>query len=154
MPGKKYSKYVISNPDFEDPTKMAHHDGVDPSLVKDLTKPWHVYISGKMLPEANIFCNIGWVWGEPYPNDPMLDAHKHPYNELIYFIGANYEDVTDLGAEVEFWLGEGDDAEKFVFNTTTLIYVPKGLVHAPFRYLKIKRPSILIAVSLDTPEYC
>lgn len=46
---------------------------------------------------------------------------------IFCFLGTNPEDPGDLGAEVEFWLGEGEKTEKMVINTPSAVYVPPGV---------------------------
>ena len=38
-------------------------------------------------------------------------------------------DITDFDAEVEINLG--GEVEKRIINTATVVYIPKGLIHAP-----------------------
>jgi hypothetical protein len=67
----------------------------------------------------------------------------------VLLIGSNPRDTKDFGgSEIEWFMGEGDEAERFVIDTTTLIFVPKGLVHGPMNFLKID-----VAIGLKTGEY-
>lgn len=38
----------------------------------------------------------------------MVDAHSHPFDEIVLFIGSNPKDMRDFGAEIEMWIGEGE----------------------------------------------
>ncbi|MBN1368543.1 MAG: hypothetical protein JW967_11520 [Dehalococcoidales bacterium] len=82
--------------------------------------------------------HIGFRWilpGGPYP---PTKAHTHDADEVIGFIGSNTDDVTDLGGEVELFMGE--EMERYVISKTCLVWIPKDLVHCPMTYLRIDRP--------------
>jgi hypothetical protein len=70
--------------------------------------------------------------------------HKHDDDEMFIFLGTNPEDVNDLGAEVEFWLGEGEQTEKIAINTPSFVFVPKGLMHMPLYFRNVRRPCIRV----------
>ena len=54
-------------------------------------------------------------------------------------------------SEIEFWLGEGKDREKIEFNTSTLVFVPRGLVHMPIVYKKkVHRPILHIVIGINS----
>jgi hypothetical protein len=77
-----------------------------------------------------------------------LAPHKHDdFDELFLFMGTNPKDVSDLGAEAEFWLGEGEELERVVINTSACVYVPAGLAHFPLTWKNVKRPCVFVVVS-------
>ena len=72
--------------------------------------------------------------------------HVHDYDEAIFFIGSDPRNFSDLGAEVEFAIG--DEQEKHVFDKPTAVVIPKGLPHCPIITKRIDRPYLCMAVSL------
>ncbi len=76
------------------------------------------------------------------------EPHVHDYDEAIYFIGSDPENIADLGAEVEFLIGPKGEEEKHVFSVPTVIVVPKGLYHTPMYTKSIQKPYLCMAVSL------
>jgi hypothetical protein len=76
----------------------------------------------------------------PNPETP----HVHPKPEILFFIGTNMEDLSDLGAEVEISIG--DEKEKHVFNKTTAVILPGGVSHCPLTITKVDRPFYLTDV--------
>ncbi len=68
----------------------------------------------------------------------------------MYFIGGNPMDFKDFGAEVEFVMGE--EGEKHIINTTTWVYIPKGLLHCPLTFTKVDKP-IMFGHIMFTPTY-
>jgi hypothetical protein len=143
----KYGKYVISEPKLV--TELAHHDF---TAVSGITFPDEVYLDGDLLKEANQWLDIMWIWEIPSPAD-LLGAHAHPFAEIVLLIGSNPKDTRDFGAEIEWWMGEGDDAERFLIDRTTCIYVPAGLVHAPMNFLRIDKPVLNVAIGLNSGDY-
>ena len=77
-------------------------------------------------------------------------THSHDFDEYLSFLGLNQKNPKDLGAEVEISLGE--EQEKHAFNTTTSIYIPKGLPHLPLVFKRVDRPFLLVHI-FDTPKY-
>jgi hypothetical protein len=72
--------------------------------------------------------------------------HVHDYEEAIFFIGSDPRNFSDLGAEVEFAIG--DEQEKHVFDKPTAVVILKGLPHCPIITKRIDRPYLCMAVSL------
>jgi uncharacterized RmlC-like cupin family protein len=76
----------------------------------------------------------------PNPEKP----HVHPRPEILFFIGTDTDDLTDLGGEVEISIG--DDGEKHVFNKTTAVVLPGGVPHCPLTITGVERPFYLTDV--------
>ena len=79
-------------------------------------------------------------------------GHAHEFDEVFLFIGTDAHDTLNLGGEVEFWLGEGEEAEKFMLNKASSVFVPAGVVHNPIYYRRVDRPFIQ-AVIAPVEEY-
>jgi len=67
-------------------------------------------------------------------------------------MGGNATDLWDFGAEVELTLGEGKEAEMYLINSPTNVYVPKGLPHGPLYFKKIDKP-IMFNNIVFVPRY-
>ena len=78
--------------------------------------------------------------------------HKHDYEEIFLFLGTDPKDTGKLGAEVEFWLGEGADLEKAVFTTSSAVYVAPGVAHFPQIWKNVKRPVMTMVIMPTTGE--
>ncbi|MBA7629353.1 hypothetical protein ES703_36852 [subsurface metagenome] len=94
---------------------------------------------------ANAY-EIIWMFGKELENFPLNFAlgryeetgiwhpwsgpHVHPtYDECLLFFGHDTDDPASLGAEFEIALGE--EQEKHVFNTPSVVILPKGTPHCP-----------------------
>ena len=72
--------------------------------------------------------------------------HTHPCDEFLCFFGGNAMKVRDFGAEIELYLGE--ELEKHVITSPTVVYVPKDLPHCPLNFKVIEQPIVFMAIIL------
>lgn len=81
----------------------------------------------------------------PYRFGPIPDKpHVHPKPEILFFMGTNVNDLTDLGAEAELVIGK--EMETFTITKPTAVIFPGGLPHCPLTITKVERPMILTDV--------
>jgi hypothetical protein len=83
--------------------------------------------------------------GGPYPK-----YHRQADN-LMFFYGTDPDNPSDLGAHVEFHLGEGPDEEVFEFDEPRCVFVPKGVRHGPM-YITGFRHNLIIVDILTAPS--
>ncbi len=119
-----------------------------------LREPWGIPNRANPDPDAPVYIGIGQGapvkgWDEPLTQvlRPIYKAyemipkpHVHNTAEILYFIGGNPMNFKDFGAEVELTIGEGADAEKYVINSTTWVYVPRNIPHCPLNFKRVDRP--------------
>ena len=84
------------------------------------------------------------------PNVLVDEPHTHDYDEFLVFLANDASNAEDFGAEVELSLGE--EGEKYIINTTSVVCIPKGLVHCPLNFKKIDKPIVFCNVYVS-PEY-
>jgi hypothetical protein len=112
-------------------------------LIKDLPD----YTGYSLLAhegELNVDCSIGYhCITKPTSFDR---PHAHDFTELLCFIGGNPTDIRDLGAEVEVCLGE--EGEKHIIDTASVVSIPAGLVHCPISIKKVEKPIVFLEISL------
>jgi hypothetical protein len=130
MPAKKYSQYVVTEPLGTIDTQP---------LLKDIER----------------FEINGPIWGKDLVishsavHKPLLmldKPHIHPYDEFVCFIGGDPLKPRDFGAEVEMCLGK--EQEKYIITKSTVIYVPANFPHCPLNFKVVKKPVILMTVTL------
>jgi len=129
MPAKKYGKYVIElgfkddKPGFY--RQVAGVNGRDFGI--DFNVEYGIYIAAGNMGET-----------PPAP-------HVHDYNQVMLWLGADGNDMGELGAEVELCLGE--DGEKHMITSSTAVAVPKGLPHYPANITRMDRRFVYMEVS-------
>ncbi len=116
-----------------------------------------VWLAGKDLEGLDL--NIIWGYssfvGEMTPG--RSGGHVHPHGEIFTFVGLDYDHPNELGAEIEEAMGE--EGEKHVLGTTSVIAFPPGFTHNPMTIRKADKPygwlTIIASGELkttDTPE--
>ncbi|MFA5309779.1 MAG: hypothetical protein WC370_09905 [Dehalococcoidales bacterium] len=148
MPASKYEKYVTRKPAVitADYKEFVPEGEKIPLRTPVDTGPMVIF-SKDFVPEASSIIEYGIVSGDMVIGDgSFVNKHKHDYAEIFMFLGTDPHDPRDLGAEVEFWIGEGPDLEKIVFTTSSSIYVPPGTAHFPQIWRKVKRPVFTVVV--------
>lgn len=151
MAETKYEKYVIRKPaiiagrDSEGRVKFKVPDTVRIPPDNEMTTGPRLIFSNDVVREATVKIEYGFVMRDTtlLYTSPNYGAHKHDYAEIFLFLGTNPCDTNYLGAEGEFWLGEGDDLEKIRFDTSCSIYVPAGVAHFPLFFRNVKSPVMM-----------
>jgi hypothetical protein len=102
------------------------------------------------LKEANTMLEHVWLTEDcAFGVTAEKPPHKHDCDEIFMFLGTSPKNPDDLGAEVEFWLGEGEETEIIKTNTSSVIFVPKGLLHLPFFCRNVKKPLLHMVIALN-----
>jgi hypothetical protein len=80
--------------------------------------------------------------GGPYPK------YHHAADNLMFFYGTDPDNPEDLGAHVEFHLGEGASEQVFRFGEPRCIVIPKGVRHFPMIVTEFRRNFVIFDVLL------
>ena len=81
----------------------------------------------------------------------MVDKpHNHDFDQFLCFFGSNPTNLFDLGAEIEVVLGK--EGGKHIVDTTSIVYIPKGLIHCPVTFKRVDKPVFHLDIFL-APEY-
>jgi len=75
------------------------------------------------------------------------EAHTHPEEEILVFVGLDSNDINYLGAELE--LGMGKDYERHIFNKPTVVICPKGFPHLPLVTRWVDKPYGFFVICLS-----
>jgi hypothetical protein len=112
--------------------------------------------SPQLIKDAHQVIEYGIITGDVTVGDGSTTFKPlKTYNEggvFFLFLGTNPRDLNDLGAEAEFWLGEGETLEKVVINTPSCVYVPSGTGRFPLTWTNVKRPCIFIVFTPNFTE--
>lgn len=149
MAEQKYLKYFI----FQDKKNLklpSYRAPMDPQHFKRVT-----LVDKDTVPGGKFFCETSWFlpgFGmESIPagrKGNYFEEHTHDYGEMMGFYGLNFEDVMDLGAEIEFWI----EGKKYLIKESFTSFIPAGVKHGPLTVRNVKRP-IAHFLACDTPSY-
>jgi hypothetical protein len=133
MAGSDLKKYVVAKPAYE----------VVPKFEVKNRIPAMTLMSGNLVPGTKMYVETGWVLGMPDPN-PHIGEHAHDYDEIILHLGTDPSHPEDLGGEIEILM----DGQPFTINSTSAIYVPKGVKHGPLTWKKFERPHLEMTIMI------
>jgi hypothetical protein len=130
MAETKYGKHIITGTkaDLEQPAFRQDAEDVAAGNHTRL-----IYLDDDVIKGA-FYVECVWYWKGSERS--IVDAHTHPFDEVITFFGTNPDDPEDLCGEVELWLED----EKHILTKSSLIYVPKGMKHCPLIIRRADRP--------------
>jgi hypothetical protein len=132
MAEPNYEKYLVRKPVYE----LG-------GGVKGRQSPVMTYMSNKLVPGCNMYIELGWIYTLPEPNPHILE-HTHDYDEIVLHIGGDPDNSQDLGGEIEYYVG----GQTLTFDTTTALYIPKGVKHGPITWKKFTKPHIQMSLIL------
>ncbi len=113
-------------------TRPAYMVDIDPAYTRTMA-----FVDETVVPGAEFGCETRWL----LPGDKsatgqlMMKAHTLDHGTSIVFNGMNYEDITDLCAEVELWIG----GEKHIIRKSFGAYIPPGVAQGPMIIRNITR---------------
>jgi hypothetical protein len=134
MAETKYGKYIIKEPLEKGMAPMLHicaEKGCDGAKFR------------KFPVEVQLLCITQPI---AFPHQP----HTHDGDEIFFIFGSNPKNYYDFDAEIEVHMGK--EREKHIVNTTSIIYMPKGLLHGPIAITKVNKPFQWMHV-LFAPKY-
>lgn len=124
---KKYEKNFVSqdNPD----TITKKYLTVDSKASKSFR-----YMDDKVVPGCEFGCDNMWL--NPAKETKVMDANKQPYDRFFGFYSYNYENIRDLCAELEVYIG----GEKHIVKRSGAIFIPANLEVGPMIFRNISKP--------------
>jgi hypothetical protein len=140
--GTKYGKYFLRD-NHQAPKANDFVSLNSLPIFPEIASPQTYFRGDVALPGAT--ATIGWqvfiapvCWETP---------HTHKYDEFLIFLGAEPPDLCkSFDAEIDLWMGE--EMEKHTITSTTVVFIPKGVKHAPLNFRAIKKPVLFHALYL------
>jgi hypothetical protein len=130
----KNAKYGVDKPK-ENPQYPAYRTKVDPKRVKPI-----ITVDADTVPGAEFYSDTKWIL--PGSGDVKLcESHTHEFNEVLGFFGYNYDNIQDLGAELEITI----DNEKNIVDRSFSACIPAGVQHGPIIVRNISRPIFFVS---------
>lgn len=140
--GTKYGKFFLS--DKGEPPKANDFVSLNSlPIFPEIASPQTYFRGASALPGAT--ATIGWqVFTDPVCWET---PHIHKYDEFLIFLGADLPDLcSSFDAEIDLWMGE--EMEKHTITSTTVVFIPKGVQHAPLNFRAIRKPVLFHALYL------
>jgi hypothetical protein len=127
MANGEYAKYVVSDlrlPETMKPEGKARYSKFATRIL---------WMDDKVVPGA---FQMNCAWYLRPPETQINSPHTHDYDEIIGFFSSDSTNPWELGAEIEFWVGD----ERFDITKSTMIFAPKGIPHCPMIIKRVDRP--------------
>lgn len=84
---------------------------------------------------------VDFVWIYEGTGQAPPPEHTHEWPELIAMAGCDPEHPHDLGGPMSIVLGD----ENHIITKSSLVCIPKGLKHCPWKFLDIKKPTLVFS---------
>ncbi len=81
---------------------------------------------------------VDFVWMYEGSGQAPAPVHSHEWPELIAMAGCDPEHPRDLGGKMSIVLGD----ETHIIEKSSLVCIPKGLAHCPWKWEDIKKPTL------------
>jgi hypothetical protein len=103
----------------------------------EITAPMIASLGSKDISGAHLESGFAYLV-KPFV---MIDAaHKHDFDQFLYFIGGDAGNFTEFDAEIELEL----DGKMHSITYASWVHIPKGLMHCPLNVKRIGKPVIFI----------
>ena len=138
----KNTKYGVdkakANPEYP-----SFQTKIDAQIVKPI-----ITVDDEVVPGAEFFAESQWILPGAQGEIKLCESHTHEFGEMLGFYGYSYENIQDLGAEIEIVI----DNEINILDRSFAAYMPPGIQHGPIIVKNIQRP-ILWVCSGRAPRY-
>ena len=135
MAESKYGKYIIREPLEKGQAGPSLHICAEKGCVGEQFAGFPVEVQLLTITEPREF---------PHP------PHTHDVDEIFFIFGSDPKNYYDFDAEIELELGE--EKEKHIVNSTSIMYMPKGLKHGGLVIKKVNKPFQWMHI-LFSPKY-
>jgi hypothetical protein len=147
MSEQTYLKYFIFD-DKKDLKLPSYRLNTDSKKIIKMT-----HVDADTVEGGTFYNEMMWIlpgFGENYTgkNPNFKEEHTHEFGELMCFYGLNYDDIMDLGAEIEFTV----DGETYTITESFTAFIPPGVKHGPLTIRNVTRP-IAHMIACDTGVY-
>jgi uncharacterized RmlC-like cupin family protein len=132
MAESKYGKYIINDKE----TLKVKFESRDPFFEVKGIKQW---------PGLTCQITVSPIAAPILMEDKPM---KHDFDQILCFHGSDTKDIFDFDAEVELYLG--DEMEKHIIDSPSVVYIPKGLSHCPINFKRIGKTIFFLDIALTS----
>jgi hypothetical protein len=159
-----YMNFYLSPKFSEKGTESDYSKYMAKPRITRNTIEFKTFVEGKLFRERKIpnyemncqgqdfgGCNLSIFWYTVTHAHVMEEpTHSHHFDMWVVFLGGDYMNVGDLGAEMEMWWGK--EAEKLTIDSTSVVHIPAELIHRSIDYRRISKPFTHINL-FTSPKY-
>ena len=138
----KNAKYAVDKAKAS-PEHSPFETKTDPKIVRPV-----ITVDNEVVPGAQFFADTKWILPGAEGEIKLCDSHTHKFGEMLGFYGYNYDNIQDLGAEIEITI----DNENNIVDRSFAAYVPPGVQHGPIIVRNVQRPIFWVS-SARSPKY-
>jgi hypothetical protein len=138
----KNAKYAIDKV-RANPERQSFETVTDPKIVKPV-----ISVDNQVVPGAQFFADTKWILPGAEGEIKLCESHTHKFGEMLGFYGYNYDNIQDLGAEIEIII----DNEKNILDRSFAAYLPPGVQHGPIIVRNVRRPIFWVTTG-RAPSY-
>jgi hypothetical protein len=139
---------VRPNPTEKRAPSLPRYTIINETKEKAETPPHRTTLKGARIlhieddmAKGSFYVDFVWLY-EGYGQAPM-GIHDHEWEELIAMTGCDPEHPYDLGGTFSVDL----DDETHYINKSTLICIPAHVMHCPWKFLQVKKPTLAFTAS-------
>ena len=93
------------------------------------------------MAKGSFYVDFVWLY-EGYGQAPM-GVHDHDWEELIAMTGCDPEHPYDVGGSYSIDL----EGETYPINKSTLVCIPAHVMHCPWKFIEVKKPTLAFTAS-------
>lgn len=137
----KHAKYIVTEPKTDMNLPQYRVGALEAQKRTDRPSTRVMWLDDQVIRGA-FYTECVWLLPGRVTGKPVVEAHVHSFDEIVAFFGTNYEDLHDLGGEIELWLED----EKILMTRNFLAFIPAGMKHCPLVFRKVDRPIFHLTV--------
>lgn len=93
------------------------------------------------MAKGSFYVDFVWLY-EGYGQAPA-EEHDHEWGELIAMTGCDPEHPYDVGGSFSIDL----EGETYPINKSTLVCIPAHVMHCPWKFIEVKKPTLVFSAS-------
>ena len=116
-------------------------------------KPGYSYFKEVVPPQVGAFgdkdlSGMDFSLGWSLLTQPFLmvnESHNHDFDQFLFFMGGDPNNVVDYDAEIELGL----DNSLITIDYPACVRIPKGLMHGPLNIKTVNKPLMFIDIVIN-----
>ena len=142
MAARKYEKYIVKEEiAMPPPPAEAIKRLEEQRKAGNFAESTHMFSLNDKVAKGAFYVDCVWMWSQQGQLYTEI-SHTHEWDEIWIFAGTDRNNPKELGAELDFYLGD----EQYIVDKSCIVFIPGGLAHGPCGMRKIDRPLLFITM--------